>query len=251
MLVELHTKGGTLCSQAKQGTIRCPLLVRPTSEDVVTGQIVQTLKLIDPRHWLHELLNRGLGTRRFKPQVYRNFRIEPWVGKPPFPRDLLKWDEGSTEVDVQITWENPATTVFVEAKYGSKLSKSTSNNNGQHGYPADQLLRNIRVGLHECGYYKTPRLFEAPKRDFAVLVLSPERGQPLVTSYRDEANLRAGIPHSEKIEQFPAAPFVGELGYADILQSLKARYRFLSRVEQRLTDDLCTYLEFKHAHRPR
>ena len=48
-------------------------------------------------------------------------------------------------------------------------------------------------------------------------------------NYLDEADLRAGIPHSEKIEQFPAAPFVGELGYADILQTLKVRYRFLSR----------------------
>jgi hypothetical protein len=251
MLVELHTKGGNLCSQAKEGSIRCPLIVRPTSEDVVTGQIVQTLKLIDPRHWLHELLNRGLGTQRFKPQVYRNFKIEPWVGKPPFPRELLKWDEGSTEVDAQITWENPATTIYIEAKYGSKLSASTSNNDGQHGFPADQLIRNVRVGLHECGFYKTPRLFESTKRDFAVLVLSPERGQPLVTTYRDEATLRTSIPHSEKIEQFPAAPFVGEIGYADILHTLKARYRFLSRVEQRLTDDLSHYLEFKHAHRPR
>ena len=36
-------------------------------------------------------------------------------------------------------------------------------------------------------------------------------------NYLDEADLRTGIPHSEKIEQFPAAPFVGELGYANIL----------------------------------
>jgi len=65
MLVELHTRGGNLCSQADDGSIRCPLIVRPTSEDAVTGQIVRTRKLIDPRQRLSDLLNRGLGTDRF------------------------------------------------------------------------------------------------------------------------------------------------------------------------------------------
>lgn len=168
MLVELHTKGGNLCLHAKEGKIHCPLIVRPTSEDVVTGQIVQSLSLINPRHWVSDLLNEALGMRQFSRQIYRKFRIEPWVGKPPFPRELLKWDEGSTEVDVQITWENPPTTIFIEAKYGSKLSAGTANNNGQHGFPSDQLVRNIRVGLHECGYYRTNALFETQRRNFAV-----------------------------------------------------------------------------------
>jgi hypothetical protein len=127
MLVELHTKAGNLCSQAKEGTIRCPLIVRSTSEDVVTGQIVQALKLLDPRQWVSDLLNTALGTQRFPRQVYRNFRIQPWHAKPPFPRELLKWDEGSTEVDMQMSWENPPTTIYIEAKYGSKLSTKTAN----------------------------------------------------------------------------------------------------------------------------
>lgn len=40
MLTELHGKAGTFCEPAKQGKLRCPLLVRSTSEDVITGQLV-------------------------------------------------------------------------------------------------------------------------------------------------------------------------------------------------------------------
>ena len=249
MLVELHTKGGNLCSHAKEGKIHCPLIVRPTSEDVVTGQIVQSPSLINPRHWVSDLLNTALGTQRFSRQVYRKFKIQPWVGKPPFPRELLKWDEGSTEVDVQITWENPPTTIYIEAKYGSKLSAGTANNTGQHGFPSDQLIRNVRVGLHDCGYYRTNALFESSPRKFAVIVLAPDAGQPLVKQYRVLENLKAAIPHSDRIN-WPQIPFVGEIGYGGIRQVLLARRRFTTRTERRVIDGLIEYLAFKHQSRP-
>lgn len=249
MLLELHAKAGGLCSEAKAGAIHCPLIVRPTSEDVVTGQIVQSLRLINPRHWLSDLLNRGLGTTRFHRQIYRGFKIEPWVGKPPFPRELIKWDEGSTEVDVVITWENPPTTIYIEAKYGSKLSAKTANNNGEHGFPSDQLIRNIRVGLHECGHYRTNALFETTKRNFTVLMLAPDAGQELVNEYRDFDRLKAAIPHSDRID-WPVDPFVGEIGYRDIRFVLLARRRHVTRTERQVMDGLIEYLDFKHQSQP-
>jgi hypothetical protein len=66
---------------------------------------------------------------------------------------LLPWDEGSTQIDLTIQWENPPTTVYVEMKYGSDVSTKTAGDNGQHGYPSDQLIRNVRVGLMECGWF--------------------------------------------------------------------------------------------------
>lgn len=251
MLVELHSKGGNLCQHAKDGAIRCPLMVRPNSEDVVTGEIVQALRLIDPRHWLSDLLNQALGVNRFPRQIYRKFRMDPWVNKGVFPRELLHWDEGSTQVDLQVTWENPATTVFIEAKYGSKLSPTTSNNDGGIGYPGDQLIRNVRVGLQECGYYKVPQLFKFQPRDFVLIVLSPERRQPLVEEYRDERVLRNSIPRSELLETLPVLPFVGELGYADIHQVLEKRLRFMDHREQKIATQLQNYLELKFSQRPR
>lgn len=76
MLTEILGKGGCLCSPARSGELRCPLIVRPTSEDVITGQLFQTLGLINPRHWLPQLLNCGLRTRRFRQQVFRRLKID-------------------------------------------------------------------------------------------------------------------------------------------------------------------------------
>jgi hypothetical protein len=250
VLLELHRKGGTLCQPAREGRQHCPLIVRPTSEDNVTAHLVTVLQTLNPRHWVSDLLNVGLGAERFRRQVYRSFRIRPWVTKPPFPRSLLPWDEGGTQVDVQFTWENPPTTVYVECKYGSGLSTRTSRNDGRSEFPADQLVRNVRVGLLDAGYYRTETLFESQPRDFAVLLLAPEPGNPLVREYRDLARLRTAIPHGERITSWPGLPFIGEIGYADIRHVLRSRYRFYTRAERPLIDALLEYLAFKHGTRP-
>lgn len=181
MLTELHGKGGNLCSASRAGHIRCPLIVRPTSEDVVTGEIFQALGCLNPRWWLPDLLNAGLGTDRFRRQVFRDLKIRLWRNQPRYPRELLPWDEGSTQVDAVVSWENPPTTVFVEMKYLSDLSAGVADDDGASGFPSDQLIRNIRVGLHRCGYFRPPdQLFDQPPRDFIVLLIGPTKGHPLV-----------------------------------------------------------------------
>src|SRR3954465_5898130 len=165
MLIEMHGKGGNLCSQAREGQIRCPLIVRPTSEDVITGHLFQSLGYLNPRWWLPDLLNEALGTNRFRRQVFRRLKISLWQNQPCYPRELLPWDEGSTQVDVVITWENPPTTVFVEMKYLSGLSANVSGDDGTSGFPSDQLIRNVRVGLHQTGYVRQDgQLFDQPPR---------------------------------------------------------------------------------------
>jgi hypothetical protein len=251
MLTELHRKGGCLCQPAREGKLRCPLIVRPTSEDVITGHIFYSLRILNPRWWLPDFLNQALGVQAYDRQVFRNLKIEPWVNKPIYPRELLPWDEGSTQVDVVITWENPPTTVYVEMKYGSDLSSITAQNQGQHGFPADQLSRNARVGLLECGYFKQRRLFESKKRDFLLLVATPEGNQPLVARYRNPCRLRAAIPHSDLIPQLPQLPFLGELSYLDIVRMLRQQRRWFTRSERIVVDQLTDYLEMKLATQPR
>jgi Protein of unknown function (DUF1501) len=63
------------------------------------------------------------------------------------------------------------TTVYIEMKYGSELSATTSRNQGQPGFPSDQLSRNARVGLLECGYFQLPGLFQGKRRDYLLLVI--------------------------------------------------------------------------------
>ncbi|HWL08248.1 MAG TPA: hypothetical protein VNQ76_07585 [Planctomicrobium sp.] len=245
MLTELQGKSGALCQQAREGEIHCPLIVRPTSEDVITGHLFGTLKMINPRWWLPDLLNQALGTERFRRQVFRDLRIELWQKQPFFPRHLLKWEEGQTEVDVVITWENPVTTVFIEMKYGSPLSAKTANNNGQGSFPADQLIRNARIGLYQCGWYDKERLFEKPRREFVLILLTPTTGNPLVQEYRNPDRLRSSIPHGDRLKTLPKSPFLGELGYRDVVELLKRQQKWLSKPEQRMAEGLKDYLEFK------
>ena len=251
MLTEMNGKGGNLCSHAKAGEIRCPLIVRPTSEDVITGHLFQMLGYLNPRWWLPDLLNTALGANRFRRQVFRRLRIQLWQNQPCYPKELLPWDEGSTQVDVVITWENPPTTVFIEAKYGSALSANVSGDDGSSGYPSDQLIRNIRVGLHRSGFFdRTEGLFVQTPRDFVVLVLCPTKGHPLVDRYRDPHKLRAAIPHPDQLNGLPRSPFVGQLDYADINSILGHQSRWMTVAERRVVQDLTGYLDFKRASVP-
>ena len=251
MLTELRGKGGNLCSHARSGEIRCPLIVRPTSEDVITGNIFQSLGYINPRWWLPDLLNAGLGFNRFRRQFFRDLKIRLWQNQPCYPRELLPWHEGSTQVDALISFENPPTTVYIEAKYGSALSASVSGDDGQSGFPSDQLIRNIRVGLYRTGYFDLGvELFDQPPRDFVVLVLAPFKGHVLVEKYRDGQRLREAIPRSDRLIGLPQGPFVGEIDYDDIQSILTKQARWMSVPERRVVADLTEYLEFKRSNLP-
>jgi hypothetical protein len=247
MLTELGGKGGRVCQPALDGTLRCPLIIRPNSEDAITGNLFGVLQAIAPRYWLPHLLNAGLGLKRFRTQVYRNLRIELWQRQPQMPKHLLPWTEGSTEVDVIIKWENPATTIFLEMKYRSELSETTTHNVGSTGYPSDQLIRNIRVGLYQCGWYVEPRLFEIPKRDFVVLLVSPQPQIDLVERYRDPRELRKSIPYGELLTELPKGPFVGQLSYQQILDVLHGQSIRMNWNERKMIAATAAYLKFKLA----
>lgn len=247
MLTELLGKGGQVCKEAKQGEIHCPLIVRPTSEDFITGEVFQALQVINPRYWLPQLLNRGLQTNHYRQQVFRNFRIDLWRNLPIYPKHLLPWSEGSTQIDVTIRWENPPTTILIEAKYQSKLSTQTKNNDGSGGFPGDQLIRNIRLGLWDTGWIQEPRLFPQPKRNIAVLLWSPRKGDPLVTKYQQPDELRRAIPHGEELLSLPSIPCVGEVGYRELIEILQGNQRWMLRPEKLLAENVIKYLEFKLA----
>ncbi len=250
MWTELERKAGCLCQPAKEGKLRCPLIVRPTSEDVITGNLFQALNVLNPLWWISDILNQALGHQRFRRQVYRKLHIDLWGNRPYFPRELLPWAKGSTQVDATLTWENPATTVFFEMKYGADLSPKTAGDSGDHGYPSDQLIRNARVGLLETGWFQQERLFEVKPRDFVLILVGPDKGNRLVKRYRDDKKLLKAIPHSNLLPELPRTPFIGELTFVDIITVLSKQRRWFTRPERRVIDDLTNYLEFKQAKVP-
>lgn len=242
MLTELYGKGGHVCQPARDGELRCPLIVRPTSEDVITGHLCLVLRSLNPRWWLPDLFNTALGAQRFRRQVFRRLRIEPWQNRKQFPRELLPWREGSTQVDLTITWENPPTTVFIETKLGADLSRKVAGDNGDSGYPSDQLIRNIRVGLWECGWYRRRPMFDLPPSDFVMILLRPQRGHALVERYRDPAILRSAIPKAESLAGLPSQPFVGEVSFREVAAILEHNRRWFSRLERGLGNSLVQFL---------
>jgi hypothetical protein len=245
MLVELLGKAGRVCNQARAGEIRCPLIVRPTSEDQITGELFGVLRAINPRYWLSQLLNEALGARRFRQQVFRDLTIDLWVNQPQFPRDLLPWSEGSTQVDAVVTWENPPTTIFVEMKFTADLSSSTVGGGRQTVFPSDQLIRNARVGLWRTGWFYEPTLFDLGQRDFALILIAPQKGHHLVQRYRGGAGLSGAIPNAARLRGLPRTPFIGELGYGGIIDLLRRNRTRLTRPERVLADDLVAYLGLK------
>ena len=245
MLTELKRKGGQVCQPAKEGKLRCPLIIRPTSEDVITGHLFQVLGIINPRWWLADLLNLALGAPRFRRQVYRKLRIELWKNRRLMPRELLPNPEGSTQVDVTISWDNPPTTIFIEMKYQSQLSRSTAGLDSQSDYSSDQLLRNIRVGLWECGWLRMKSFIDLPRRNFCMILIGLTKGNPLVEAYRNADHLLGQFPSTRRPAALPDGPFVGELAYRDIARVLRRNLTGMGKAEQLAVHDLLEYVELK------
>jgi hypothetical protein len=144
---------------------------------------------------------------------------------------------------VTVSWENPPTTIFIEMKFASGLATKTAGGNGE--YPSDQLIRNIRVGLLECGWFQFAGLLPIQPREFAVIVFSPAAGHRQVEHYRDRKKLLASIPHSNQLGGLPSMPFVGEADYGGVAEILRQQRRWSSRPERESLDRLANYLDFK------
>jgi len=245
MLTEMNGKSGTVCGHAKAGKIRCPLIIRPNSEDVITGELFSRLQAIQSRWWLSDILGSAVDPHHANQTLHRKMKILLWQRQPRFPSVHLPWREGSTEVDVVITWENPATTLYIEMKYGAPISKSTSNHNDECGYPNDQIIRNIRVGLWRTGNLTDVKLFEIQRRKFIFLLCCPGPREKLIDQYRDAPTLEKCIPKLGMQLSLPEIPFVGQVSFNQIAAQLQNNRQYMSPPERILTDQIAEYLELK------
>jgi hypothetical protein len=235
--VELNGKGGRVCKQAQAGEIHCGLIVRPSSEDLVVGNVFGLLKHIRPHLWLGPMLNLALETNRFRQVWYKRLSIRFWERQAKFPPELLDFREGHTETDLVIEWENPPTTVWIEAKWASRMATRTVN-----CATNDQVIRGVRTLLAETGHIRPPRLFDKPVRQPIWVALVPSKPEPKVERYRNSQAIFG--------EQRPAAPaslpvqsFVGTTTWADLRRIARQFSGLMTTAERSIATQMRDYLD--------
>jgi hypothetical protein len=238
--VELNGKAGRVCQPAIQGSLHCPLIVRQSSEDVMTGNVFGSLMHIRPHLWLNALLNRGLGEFLFCQVWFKNLTIRLWERQARFPPELLSFKEGRTEPDVIIEWENPPISVWIEAKWQSPIAKLTS-----HSEANDQAFRGIRTLLHSVGRMHSARLFHAPVRRPIWLALLADKTDSIVDQYRDQKHLVTELAKCGGPMLMPEHPFVGILTWYEILEMLIDQIPQMLPTERSVASKLIEYLQLK------
>lgn len=242
--VELNNKAGKVCEQARCGAIKCPLIVRPTSEDVLTGNVFGLLRHIRPHLWLNPLLNQAIDgdpdSGRFRQVWFKDFTIQLWKRQPRFPPELLEFREGRTEPDVVIEWENAPTTLWIEAKYLSGFSAGTANSDDN-----DQVIRGVRTLLAETGYIHPSRLFKLRQRRPLWIALTGNSEDERITKYRSSRSLMQSLGLSAKAVTILPEAMVGSttwFGLRDLLSLSASRSSFLERC---IAGQVKAYLSFK------
>jgi hypothetical protein len=238
--VELNGKGGRVCPQGQSGAIRCPLIVRSTSEDVLTGEVFGLLKHIRPHLWLTPLLNLGLDVECHRQVWFKGLSIRLWERQDRFPPELLGFREGRTEPDIVIEFQNPPTTIWIEAKYTSPLAERTSNSDDN-----DQVLRGIRTLLAATGHVTAEKLFAAPKRKPIWLALLAYKPDSLVDRYRNPKHLAECLKGMVDEKALPTDPFVGTVTWNDIARILSERMPQMTPAERSMTQSLAEYIRHK------
>ena len=245
MEVELNGKGGQVCKHAKAGAIQCPLIVRPTSEDVVTGNVVGALQHVRPHLWLNAMLNIAIDgddrSGRFSQVWFRDFKVKLWCRQPQFPPEMLSFPEGRSEPDVIIEWENPPTSVWIEAKWLSPMATRT-NGSARN----DQVVRGVRTLMVDTGHIRPSRLFHAPRRRavWIALVVSPE--DDVLQNYDGSRQIMSVV--SDQIGGTGDAvtpPDYGVLTWRDLAEVARSPRRWAVVAERSMLRQVASYLDHK------
>jgi hypothetical protein len=110
----------------------CPLIVRTTSEDLLTANVFGILKNLDPTIWLRRFLGEAIKGKDFSRHTFENLSFEFWKKyRPPINRAVR---EGTSEVDVTLSYKDGV--IFIEAKYLAPISQRTT-----HDSDRNQIIR--------------------------------------------------------------------------------------------------------------
>lgn len=175
-------------------------LASENSEDALTWNVFRTLSYTKPNSlWLNQIFN----PINFKHDAeYRQIFWKPLPQPDSYPHS-----EGTTYVDFCV--ENEECLVFIEAKFRSQISKSTTNDPERN-----QVIRNIDVGSYHASQ---------SNKDLYFFLLTPQKHKTdLVTSYQDSNTLADELSHrTDSIDYEQLASRVYHIYWETIIDLLR------------------------------
>ena len=229
--------GKKVCPPNHVRKSNCPLIVRSTSEDLLTANVFGILKNLDPKIWLSRLLGEAIKGKDFSNHTFENLSVEFWKKyRPPANR---KYKEGLSEVDVTITYNGGV--IFIEAKYLAPLSLRTT-----HDRHRDQIIRYLDLGANH--YLNHP---DGVQEFYFILIVDTEEPPWILSRYRLSENIRKGLTHSGLFGTYGdvtaiLSKGIGWLSWSQLKRILEAaRDQFRAETELRFVDDVIRYLGYK------
>jgi hypothetical protein len=231
------SSGKKVCPPNYVRKSNCPLIVRTTSEDLLTANVFGILKNLDPTIWLRRFLGEAIKGKDFSSHTFENLSFEFWKRyRPPANR---KYREGISEVDVTISYKDGI--IFIEAKYLASVNLRTTSDPRR-----DQIIRYLDLAAYH--YLNHP---DGVKEFFFVLIIDTDKPPWILTRYRYNQNLVNGLTSSGLFKP-PVdtgkllSKGIGWLTWKQLRKILEAtKGQFTTAPERRFVDDLIIYLDYK------
>ena len=135
------TSGKKVCPPNYVRKNNCPLIVRTTSEDLLTANVFGILKNLDPTIWLRKFLGEAIKGKDFSRHTFENLSFEFWKRyHPPVNR---KYREGFSEVDVTISFKDGI--IFIDTRVLFELTVGVIDKVISHEHAKQILFQKGRV----------------------------------------------------------------------------------------------------------
>jgi hypothetical protein len=214
----------------------CPLIVRTTSEDLLTANVFGILKNLDPKIWLRRLLGEAIKGKDFSRHNFENLSFEFWKKyRPPINRATR---EGISEVDVTLTYNEGV--IFIEAKYLAPISQKTT-----HDADRNQIIRYLDLAAYHFLNYPGSAI------DFyLILITDTEESPKVLTQYRFPKRIIEGLAGpglfgNRKDIGDRLAKGLGWISWHNVNDILKSTRKEFRMAERKFLDDMIPYLTYK------
>lgn len=229
-------KLGRVCDRDYRNGVVCPLILRESSEDLLTANVFGTLRHLRPGLWLVPLLRAAFPHHRIEPCLPEDSRVTLWKKVAPPPGRGAH--EGMTEVDVYATAAEKV--LLIESKFVSSLSTGTANDSQR-----DQLIR-----LLDVAYSAVVDGQFFPLSPFVLLLGRWPKEPDILTRYRSAKGVRQALPHlSERGDGASIAEYlasrIGYLSWTEFSKVLDARLGHATAVEAPFLLEVAGYLRHK------